>query len=54
LENVQALIDGCDMRNQLSHDYSDEKFEYAEKQFRKETFPALQALHSFLKKNFDK
>ncbi len=53
LENVQALIDGYDMRNQLSHDYSDEKFRHAEKLFREETNAALVALHRFLKDNLD-
>lgn len=41
LANVQALIDGYDMRNQLSHDYSDEKFLFAGKLFRDETYAAL-------------
>lgn len=34
-------MDGYDMRNQLSHDYSDEKFLFAEKLFRDETYAAL-------------
>lgn len=41
LANVQALMDGYDMRNLLSHDYSDEKFRFAEKFFRDETYAAL-------------
>lgn len=51
LQNVQPLLDGYDMRNQLSHDYSDEKFHFAEKLFRDETYAALAALHAFLKQN---
>ncbi len=51
LANVQALMDGYDMRNQLSHDYSDEKFRFAEKLFRDQTYAALAALHAFLKQN---
>ncbi len=51
ITQVQALMDGYDMRNQLSHDYSDEKFMQAEKLFREETYTALVALHAFLKQN---
>lgn len=52
LQHAQALIDGLDMRNQLSHDYSDEKFNSAEKLFREETYLALVAMHVFLKQNY--
>lgn len=54
LENVQALLDGYDLRNQLSHDYSDEKFLFAEKLFRDETYAALATLHAFLKQDLHK
>ena len=44
---AQELIDGLDMRNELSHDYSGEKFERSEKRLREETFPALEKLYLF-------
>ncbi len=44
---AQELIDGLDIRNELSHDYSGEKFERFEKQLRKETFLALNKLYCF-------
>lgn len=44
---AQALIDGLDIRNELSHDYDGEKFEKYEEQLRKDTFPALAQLHAF-------
>jgi nucleotidyltransferase substrate binding protein (TIGR01987 family) len=45
--NAQALIDGLVIRNELSHDYSGEKFEKSEKILRTEVFPALENLHQF-------
>jgi len=44
---AQALIDGLDIRNVLSHDYSGEKFDTSEAVLRGEVFPALASLHSF-------
>ncbi len=44
---AQALIDGLDIRNELSHDYSGEKFESSEQQLREETYPALEKLYAF-------
>jgi nucleotidyltransferase substrate binding protein (TIGR01987 family) len=44
---AQELIDGLDLRNELSHDYDGQKFESAEAQLRAETFPALKALYEF-------
>ena len=44
---AQELIDGLDIRNELSHDYSGEKFEIMEKQLREETFAALEKLYAF-------
>jgi nucleotidyltransferase substrate binding protein (TIGR01987 family) len=44
---AQALIDGLDLRNELSHDYDGNKFEKAEAQLRNETFPALESLYWF-------
>ncbi len=45
---AQELIDGLDIRNELSHDYSGEKFERSEKQLREETFVVLEKLYLFL------
>jgi hypothetical protein len=47
IDYAQALIDGFDIRNELSHDYSGEKFERFEKQLREETFVALEKLRYF-------
>ncbi len=44
---AQELIDGLDIRNELSHDYSGEKFERFEPQLRAETFLALEKLYQF-------
>ena len=38
---AQELIDGLDIRNELSHDYSGEKFEFLEQKLREKTFIAL-------------
>ena len=45
---AQELIDGLDIRNTLSHDYSGEKFERLEEVLREETFVALEKLYHFL------
>jgi len=47
IDYAQELIDGLDIRNEFSHDYSGEKFEHFEQQLRKETFPALKKLYNF-------
>ncbi|MCD6534059.1 MAG: nucleotidyltransferase substrate binding protein [Deltaproteobacteria bacterium] len=44
---AQEIIDGLDIRNTLSHDYSGEKFERLEMVLRKETFVALDKLYHF-------
>ena len=44
---AQELIDGLDIRNELSHDYSGEKFERLEKKLREETYVALGKLYLF-------
>lgn len=44
---AQELIDGLDIRNELSHDYDGEKFENSEKHLRKITYPAVEKLHEF-------
>ncbi|HPF01417.1 MAG TPA: HI0074 family nucleotidyltransferase substrate-binding subunit [Bacteroidales bacterium] len=43
----QALIDGIDIRNDLSHDYSGNKFEQSETILRDTVFPALNQLNQF-------
>jgi hypothetical protein len=47
IDYAQALIDGLDIRNELSHDYSGSKFEAAEPLLRQEVFPALEKLRDF-------
>jgi nucleotidyltransferase substrate binding protein (TIGR01987 family) len=42
IDNAQDLIDGLDIRNELSHDYSGEKFEKAEAEIRGRIFPAIE------------
>lgn len=44
---AQELIDGLDIRNELSCDYNGEKFEQSETQLRKEIFVALEKLYIF-------
>lgn len=43
----QNLIDGLDIRNELSHDYSGSKFENSEEILRDEVYPALEKLYQF-------
>ena len=47
IDYAQALIDGLDLRNELSHDYSGEKFLHAEKDLREKTYPAIKDLFAF-------
>jgi nucleotidyltransferase substrate binding protein (TIGR01987 family) len=47
IDYAQALIDGLDLRNELSHDYSGDKFVASENNFRQQVFPALKKLHHF-------
>ena len=47
IDYAQELLDGLQIRNELSHDYSGEKFETREQQLREETWPALQKLYRF-------
>jgi hypothetical protein len=44
---AQDLIDGLDIRNELSHDYDGRKFEDAEERLRYAVFPALKKLYLF-------
>jgi nucleotidyltransferase substrate binding protein (TIGR01987 family) len=47
IDFAQALIDGLDMRNELSHDYSGDKFEQYKTVFRTQVFVALKQLYLF-------
>jgi nucleotidyltransferase substrate binding protein (TIGR01987 family) len=42
IDDAQDLIDGLDIRNELSHDYSGEKFKKAEAEIRNRIFPAIE------------
>ena len=47
IDDAQVLIDGLDIRNELSHDYSGEKFEKSEVEIRDRIFPAIQGVYLF-------
>jgi len=47
IDYAQQLIDGLDIRNELSHDYDGDKFEKSEEKLRAEIFPSLQKLYHF-------
>lgn len=47
IDYAQELIDGIEIRNQLSHDYSGEKFKKSEEELREEIYPALEQLYRF-------
>lgn len=49
ISNAQELIDGIDIRNELSHDYSGEKFKAAENILKNTTFKAINSLYLFFK-----
>jgi len=49
IDYAQSIIDGLDIRNELSHDYSGEKFIQCEAILRNDVFPALEKLCHFLK-----
>jgi len=44
---AQILIDGIELRNELSHDYNMEKFENAVTEVSEDIFPALELLYHF-------
>ncbi len=50
IDYAQELIDGLEMRNELSHDYSGAKFESFEPQLREKTFVAMQKLYALFSK----
>lgn len=47
IDFAQILIDGLDIRNELSHDYNGTRFETSEQLIREEIYPALKKLHQF-------
>ncbi len=47
IDYAQELIDGLDIRNELSHDYNGEKFEKSETELRERVFPSLEKLYQF-------
>ena len=47
IDYAQQLIDGFDIRNELSHDYNGAKFEKSEEKLREEVYPALERLYLF-------
>lgn len=47
IDYAQELIDGLDIRNELSHDYSGDKFEQSEEEIRQAIFTALRRLNQF-------
>jgi len=49
IDYAQQLIDGLDIRNELSHDYDGKKFERAEVKIRQEIFPSLKHMYAFFR-----
>ncbi len=49
---AQELIDGLDIRNELSHDYNGDKFERYEIQLREKTFAAIEKMYIFFKNEY--
>ncbi|MBC8053832.1 MAG: nucleotidyltransferase substrate binding protein [Sphingobacteriaceae bacterium] len=47
LDDAQILIDALELRNELSHDYSGEKFEKAEDEIRFRIFPEIEKVYTF-------
>jgi nucleotidyltransferase substrate binding protein (TIGR01987 family) len=47
ISNAQDLIDGLDIRNELSHDYSGQKFMTAETEIRGRVYPAIETTYRF-------
>ena len=47
IDYAQELIDGYDIRNDLSHDYDGQKFAKSEEPLRKQVYPALEKLYQF-------
>lgn len=47
IDYAQEFIDGFELRNELSHDYSGEKFEKSEMKLRNDIYPAIGKLYNF-------
>jgi nucleotidyltransferase substrate binding protein (TIGR01987 family) len=47
ISDAQVLIDGLDIRNELSHDYNGEKFVLSEQNIRTAIFPAIENVYMF-------
>ncbi|RYZ99721.1 MAG: nucleotidyltransferase [Sphingobacteriaceae bacterium] len=47
ITDADVLIDALDIRNDLSHDYSGEKFESSEDQIRERIYPAIEKVYVF-------
>jgi nucleotidyltransferase substrate binding protein (TIGR01987 family) len=54
IDYAQILIDGLEIRNELSHDYSGEKFTKMEGELRQEVYPAIEKLYFFYKNEISK
>ena len=53
IDYAQELIDGLYILNELSHDYSGEKFEKSEHELRESIFPVLEKLYHFFESEND-
>jgi len=51
--DIQVLIDGLDIRNELSHDYSENEFKKAEVEIREKVFPAIEKVYVFFQGQTD-
>ncbi len=47
ITDAQAFLDGLDIRDDLAHDYSGDKFEKSEHELREKVYPAIRNLHQF-------
>lgn len=47
IDYAQTLIDGLDIRNELTHDYDGVKFETSEDVIKTQIIPVLEKLHQF-------
>lgn len=54
IKDAQVLINGLDLRNELSHDYSGRTFEKSEVMIREEIFPAIQEVYKFFMDELNK
>ena len=54
IDFAQTMIDGLKIRNELSHDYSGERFEKSETELREEIYPVLEKLYQFFVNEMEK